>query len=494
VLAVAALLATISLTAWGINRAVTPSVDAGGISIATVRVGYRQHHQCVRHRDPVHEELVSSPIQTRVAKVHAKLGQQVQANELLLELDSRTIQLAIDALKEQLAQQENRILALTLEMEQKRKQLSSAIELLELDLQANRVKLGRYQTLRKAGGVSAEDLLTAELNVQRNEIQLRQHREQIEDSKRVTNSNIEGARLQKSILQKQLAEQQQLLAQTQVRAPFAGMLTWLLADEGASVSTGQLVAKVSELNNYKVEASLSDFHARALSAGQPVLVEQGNVRLKGEVQTVLPEIQNGTVKLLVTLAEPHHSILRNKLRVEVNIITEQKQNTLLADNGPAFNGAARRIFSWCRRRRPQDHAQHRRQRWQGRRNPVRRPRRRPAHHLGYQPLQGPRQRPRGAITGEHMIRLNKVSKTYQTDKVETLALKDIDLHEKSEFVSIMGPSGCGKSTLLNLIGLLDEPGAVRSTWRRAGGLVQGQARGQAAQQHLWLHLPELPPD
>jgi putative ABC transport system ATP-binding protein len=59
-----------------------------------------------------------------------------------------------------------------------------------------------------------------------------------------------------------------------------------------------------------------------------------------------------------------------------------------------------------------------------------------------------------------MIRLNKVSKTYQTDKVETLALKDIDLHvEKSEFVSIMGPSGCGKSTLLNLIGLLDEPGA-----------------------------------
>ncbi|MYM68310.1 ATP-binding cassette domain-containing protein [Pseudoduganella sp. FT55W] len=59
-----------------------------------------------------------------------------------------------------------------------------------------------------------------------------------------------------------------------------------------------------------------------------------------------------------------------------------------------------------------------------------------------------------------MIRLNKVSKTYQTDKVETLALKDIDLHvEKSEFVSIMGPSGCGKSTLLNLIGLLDQPGS-----------------------------------
>jgi putative ABC transport system ATP-binding protein len=58
-----------------------------------------------------------------------------------------------------------------------------------------------------------------------------------------------------------------------------------------------------------------------------------------------------------------------------------------------------------------------------------------------------------------MIRLNKVSKTYRTDKIETLALKDIDLHiDRGEFVAMMGPSGCGKSTLLNLIGLLDRPG------------------------------------
>ena len=58
-----------------------------------------------------------------------------------------------------------------------------------------------------------------------------------------------------------------------------------------------------------------------------------------------------------------------------------------------------------------------------------------------------------------MIRLNKVSKTYRTDKVETLALKEVDLHVKQgEFVAMMGPSGCGKSTLLNLIGLLDRPG------------------------------------
>jgi HlyD family secretion protein len=338
-LAGAAALATLCAAAWGINRVASPSADAANLQLSAVRRGAIANTiNASGVVVPLHEELVSSPVQTHVAKVHAKPGQQVAAGQLLLELDDRTIRLAIDGVKEQLAQQENRILALSLELEQKRKQLGSAIELLQLDLQAQKVKLGRYQTLRQSGAVSGEDMLTAELNVQRTEIQLRQHKEQIEDNRRSNGSGVEGARLQKAILQKQLAQQELLLAQTRVRAPFAGMLTWVQGEEGASLSTGQLLAKVSELNNYQVEAALSDFHARALSPGQAVRVEQGNVLLDGTVQTILPEIQNGTVKLLVKLAQPNHPLLRNKLRVEVNILTEQKNNTLLADNGPAFNG------------------------------------------------------------------------------------------------------------------------------------------------------------
>lgn len=338
-LVVTAVLATVCLAAWGLNHAVGASVAADSVTIATVRTGgIANTINASGVVIPVHEEQVASPIPSRVRKVHARLGQQVNAGDLLLELDNRSVVLAIDNIKEQLALQENRIVALTLELDQKRKQLASAIELLQLDLQAARVRLGRAQTLRKAGGVSAEDLLTAELNVQRNEISLRQQQELIEDSRRATSTNIDGARLQKNILNKQLQEQQQLLAQTAVRAPFAGMLSSLLADEGASVALGQMLARVSEPNNYKVEASLSDFHARALDQGQAVLVEQGNVKLRGVVQTILPEIQNGTVKLLVALDEPHHAMLRNKLRVEVNIITAQKKNTVLVDAGPAFNG------------------------------------------------------------------------------------------------------------------------------------------------------------
>ena len=61
-----------------------------------------------------------------------------------------------------------------------------------------------------------------------------------------------------------------------------------------------------------------------------------------------------------------------------------------------------------------------------------------------------------------MIKLENVNKVYRTDRIETLALENINLDvQHGEFVSIMGPSGCGKSTLLNLIGLLDAPSAGR---------------------------------
>jgi putative ABC transport system ATP-binding protein len=57
-----------------------------------------------------------------------------------------------------------------------------------------------------------------------------------------------------------------------------------------------------------------------------------------------------------------------------------------------------------------------------------------------------------------MITLSNVEKVYRTDRIETVALSNVNLTiGAGEFVSIMGPSGCGKSTLLGLMGLLDVP-------------------------------------
>jgi len=57
-----------------------------------------------------------------------------------------------------------------------------------------------------------------------------------------------------------------------------------------------------------------------------------------------------------------------------------------------------------------------------------------------------------------MIKLEKLSKVYRTDEIESTALNEVSFEiKKGAFVSVMGPSGCGKSTLLNILGLLDKP-------------------------------------
>lgn len=56
------------------------------------------------------------------------------------------------------------------------------------------------------------------------------------------------------------------------------------------------------------------------------------------------------------------------------------------------------------------------------------------------------------------IKMLGISKIFETEDMETFALKNVDLEiNEGDYVSISGPSGCGKSTLLSIIGLLDTP-------------------------------------
>ncbi len=71
-----------------------------------------------------------------------------------------------------------------------------------------------------------------------------------------------------------------------------------------------------------------------------------------------------------------------------------------------------------------------------------------------------------------MLKLEKLTKIYRTDEVETTALSSLDMSiQRGEFVAVMGPSGCGKSTLLNILGMLDRPTGGR--YEFAGEDVSG---------------------
>jgi NitT/TauT family transport system ATP-binding protein len=60
------------------------------------------------------------------------------------------------------------------------------------------------------------------------------------------------------------------------------------------------------------------------------------------------------------------------------------------------------------------------------------------------------------MSGQPVVRIERVTKTFARGNVTALENIELELHP-GEFVSLIGPSGCGKSTLLRVVGDLTPP-------------------------------------
>lgn len=80
----------------------------------------------------------------------------------------------------------------------------------------------------------------------------------------------------------------------------------------------------------------------------------------------------------------------------------------------------------------------------------------------------------------HVINVENLNKTYQTDAGPVPVLHDVNLHfEAGEFVAVMGPSGSGKSTFMNILGCLDHAnsGLYQLTGSNVATLSSNQLAG-----------------
>ncbi|QTQ36015.1 MacB family efflux pump subunit [Aromatoleum petrolei] len=87
--------------------------------------------------------------------------------------------------------------------------------------------------------------------------------------------------------------------------------------------------------------------------------------------------------------------------------------------------------------------------------------------------------PRRQPSGEPLIELSGITKTFRTGELAVEVLHGIDLTiYPGEFVAIVGSSGSGKSTLMNILGCLDRP--TSGTYRFMGRDVAGFDRDELA--------------
>ena len=83
------------------------------------------------------------------------------------------------------------------------------------------------------------------------------------------------------------------------------------------------------------------------------------------------------------------------------------------------------------------------------------------------------------MTGEPIIELKGITKTFGQGPAAFQALKGIDIDiQEGDFVAVMGPSGSGKSTTMNILGCLDVPSSGTFLFR--GHHVETLDRDQRA--------------
>ncbi len=284
------------------------------------------------------EEQINAPVTTQIRRVFLTAGAEVAAGEVILELDREFVQLELEGKRDQLALRKNKVSLLALEYDRDLRELTFDTDIKSLELEAAEAELADARRLLEIGGTTQEDVERAALQVNINRLQ----RDKLKNERDYRRASLDDRRrnleLEVNMEEKEVSRLARKLRETELRAPRAGVVTWVNESIGQSVTEGTPLARVADLGRYRLEGSCSDRYADRVSVGLPVEVRLPEHRLRGTIVSVLPEVKDNTLKFLVELDEPSHEALRPNLRTELTVEVGRSENVLRVKNGPVFRG------------------------------------------------------------------------------------------------------------------------------------------------------------
>ncbi|CAH1001062.1 hypothetical protein LEM8419_02022 [Neolewinella maritima] len=334
-----AILLLVGGAVWYGLRLLRPSADEDTLRFATVERGEVVNTiNATALVLPAFEEQLNSPVATTISQVLLTAGTEVAAGALLMRLDRDYVQLQLDGRRDQLAVKENSIGLLGLEYERDLQELTYDAEIKKLELAAARAQLADARRLQEIGGATQEEVESAELAVKISELEAKKLDNQLAYSQNSLAGRKRALQLEVGMEEKEVSQLSRRLRETEVRAPRAGVVTWVNENIGQQVTEGTALARIADLGRYKVEGSASDRYADQLAVGLPVELRTATTRLPGTVTAILPEVTDNLVRFRVELDDPSHLELRPNLRAELFVITNKVEDVLRVKNGPAFRG------------------------------------------------------------------------------------------------------------------------------------------------------------
>ena len=287
---------------------------------------------------PAFEEIINSPINSRILEIYKRGGDSVDVGTPILKLDLQRAETDFQKLLDE--EQMKR-----LQLEQLRVNIRSKLSEMEMKLKVSRMELSRKEVelrneryLDSLGAGTTDKVRQAELSFTVGELQLKEDEQKYLNEQALNKADLKVKELELNIFRKGLAETKRTLEDAQVRSPRKAILTYVNSELGAQVVQGAKIAIVSDLSHFKIDGEIADTYGDRIATGNKVMVKIGSEKLNGTVSDITPLSKNGVISFTVQLDNDNHPRLRSGLKTDVYVMNAVKEDVMRIANGSYYVG------------------------------------------------------------------------------------------------------------------------------------------------------------
>lgn len=287
---------------------------------------------------PAFEEIINSPINSRIVEVYLKGGDSVDIGTPILKLDLLSTETEYNKLLDEEEKRRYLLEQLRVNNQTGLSDLSMQIKVSAMKLNRMKVELRNEQYLDSLGAGTPDKVRQAELSVNVAELELEQMRQQYSNEQQVRAADLKVQELDYQIFRKSLAEMKRTLDDARIRSPRKAILTYINTQVGAQVGQGAQVAIISDLSHFKVDAEIADAYGDRVAAGRRAIVKIGSEKLEGSVLSVTPLSKNGVISFSIQLNDDSNRRLRSGLKTDVYVMNAVKEDVLRLANASYYMG------------------------------------------------------------------------------------------------------------------------------------------------------------